>query len=434
MSLDVLLVGPLTNLKSTWEKFLTEKVPWYSVHHDLDSYLAHQKAFVKAWGQRDHCILLLNPEQLTKKLIARLKRIKWDRFIWDEAQRTKNRTSAASRAAAQIARSAKRRLALTGTPIDKNPRDLWAILRWVEVGVFGDVWKTFEDEFLEKPKIDLKKKMGMVQRQRMMLAYQIAKRKSPIREDMMEEYVRRSSPHLMRISKEDAGIKPAKVKVIEFDLDPQEDKKYRRFEKNMFLRHAGHKIKAPLKIVQIGKLQQMTGGHIKDEDGEVHLVGTSKRRQLRRAIKKYSPDQPFVVFCKYVWEVHLIERMIRRMGYGRVAKLWGKVKDIKSDPRRTNMLLGFQRGEYDALVAQQRTGGVGVDLYFARRFFVYSMGHSFIDYDQMLSRGDFLEQTERARFFILAVRNSIDTDIYTAVKDKKSISDHFYDRLNHHRQ
>jgi hypothetical protein len=66
------------------------------------------------------------------------------------------------------------------------------------------------------------------------------------------------------------------------------------------------------------------------------------------------------------------------------------------------MLLGFQRGDLDWMVCQQKTGGVGVDLYRARwKFFVYSMGHSFIDYDQMMSRFDFLEQNDAADIYIL---------------------------------
>jgi superfamily II DNA or RNA helicase len=200
----------------------------------------------------------------------------------------------------------------------------------------------------------------------------------------------------------------------------------------MVVKVKGSVITTPLKITQIGKLQQLTGGHIKDEEGEVHRVGTSKRRRLRRLILKHTvADEPFVIFCKYVWEVHALERMMTRMGYARVAKLWGKVKDTKKDARRTNMLLAFQRGEIDVMICQQRTGGVGVDLYRARIFFVYSMGHSFIDYDQMLSRGDFLEQNEEASFFFLVARNSIDTDIARSVVKKKSITEMFYDRLQH---
>lgn len=426
---DVLLVGPKTNLKSTWAKFFREKLPHYHVCHSLKEYDQFKKDWKKQWGDTDYwVVLLLNPEQVTP-IRDKLKRRKWDRMVWDEAQRLKNRTSQSSRDAAMIARAAKRRLALTGTPMDLDPKDLWAIMRFVEVNALGDGWSDFEDHFLVKPTIDLKKKMGMVQRQKMMLAYQVAKRKAPMLEDRMEEYADLISPHVMRISKEDAGIDPARVHLIKFDLDPQEDRKYRQLEKHMLVRVKGKAIKTPLKITQIGKLQQITGGHIKDEEGEVHRVGTTKRRQLRRAIRKHAAGQPFVVFCKFVWEVHMIARFLERMGLGPGAKLWGKVKDVKRDPRRTNMLLNFQKGKYAWMVCQQKTGGVGVDLYYARKFFVYSMGHSYIDYDQMLSRGDFLEQNESADFFLLVVRQSIDTDIVDSVDKKKSITELFYDRL-----
>lgn len=394
------------------------------MHRDLDSYLdAREKA-----GRDDHLILLLNPEQVTP-ILKKLRRIHWDRVVWDEAQRLKNRTSRSSRDAALLAKNAARRLALTGTPMDLDPKDLWAILRFAEVSIFGDRWKDFEDEFLEEPKIDLSKPMRMIERQKKMLAYQIAKRKAPVRKDMLDEFARRCDKQVMRISKEDAGIEPAIVKVIKFDLDPQENKKYRQLEKHMVVKHNGVTVKTPLKITQIGKLQQITGGYIKDEEGEVHCIGTTKRRRLRSAIRQHVHEEPFVVFCKYVWEVHMIARVLRRMGYPRVAELWGKVKDLKRNKRRTRMLLNFQQGKYDAMVCQQRTGGVGIDLYRARKFFVYSMGHSFIDYDQMLSRGDFLEQATQAEFFLLVVRLSIDTDIVAAVKQKKSITEQFYGRL-----
>lgn len=428
VSLDVLLVGPLTNLQSTWGKFLSERLPWYSVHRDLESYDAHRKKYPDK-----HRILLLNPEQVTP-IRDKLRRRKWDRFIWDEAQRLKNRTSQSSRDAYHIAKSAKRRLALTGTPMDIDPKDLWAIMRFVDVNVLGDGWGDFEDHFLVKPSIDLSKKMGVIQRQKMMLAYQIAKRKAPMRDDRVDEFAELVSPHVMRISKKDAGITPAKIHKIKFKLDPQEDRRYRKLERDMVVKVKGTVVKTPLKITQIGKLQQITGGYIKDEEGEVHWIGTTKRRMLRKLIREkidgaFGVLEPFVVFCKYTHEVHMIARVLERMDLGPGAKLWGKVKDLKRDKRRTNMLLGFQRGEFNWMVCQQRTGGVGVDLYRARKFFVYSMGHSYIDFDQMLSRGDFIEQTEPADFFLLMVQKSIDTDIVVSVERKKSITETFYDRL-----
>lgn len=429
---DVLLVGPLTNLESTWGKFLAEKLPWYSVHRSLESYLEHKKVWKKQWDDTPHWnILLLNYEALTPQL-KKIRRLKWDRIVYDEAQRLKNRASRSSRDAALLANSAKRRLVLTGTPIDKNPRDLWAVMRFIAPWVFGTNWGNFAKEFLAEPELDREKmKKGVIARQKEMMRYQIAKGKAPLREDRLQDYADMSSPHMMRISKEDAGIQRANVHKVLFDLDDAEGVKYRKLEKTMVVKHGRTVIKTPLKITQIGKLQQITGGHIKDEDGEVHRLGTTKRRLLRKYIRRYARQgKPFVVFCKYVFEVHALARMIERMGYGPGAKLWGKVKDLKKDKRRTNMLLAFQRGEYAWMVCQQRTGGVGVDLYRSRLFFVYSMGHSYIDYDQMLSRGDFLEQNEPANFFLFLARLTIDTDIASSVEDKKSITEAFYDRLD----
>lgn len=425
ISLDVLLIGPLTNLESTWLKFISEKLPHYTVLRSIEEYKAHRKKI-----KDDHVVLLLNYEAVTP-ILKQLRRITWDRCVIDEAQRLKNRSSRSSRDAGLLAGSCKRRLALTGTPMDLDCKDLWAIMRFVQPDVFGDVWKDFAKDYLVEPHLDLKKK-GVIAKQKEMLRYQIAKRKAPMKEEMIPVFAEKCSPHVMRISKEDAGIEPARVHLVKFNLDPQEEKLYRNLERKMIVRVKGQVIKAPLKIVQIGKLQQITGGHIKDENGEIHRVGTTKRRKLRRLIQEHTEDEPFVVFCKYTHEVHMIARMLRRMGYGRVGELWGKVKDGKLDKKRTNLLLDFQQGRYDAMVCQQRTGGVGVDLYRARKFFVYSMGHSFIDWDQMVSRGDFLEQNEPADFYVLAVRWSIDTDIVVCHKKKRSISEQFYGRLKRH--
>lgn len=426
---DVLLVGPKTNLSSTWEKFFTEKLPQYTICRSIDEYRQFIKDWKAQWGDTPrHVVLLMNYEAVVP-ILGKLRRIKWDRIVYDEAQRLKNRNSRSSKDAHLLSGSATRRLALSGTPMDLSSKDLWAIMRFVEPKVFGTRWKDFEDHFIDKPIFDNTKR-GIIARRQEQMRFNIAKRKAPMRKDREDQFAELISPHVMRVSKEEAGIKAAEIIRRKFDLTGKQLKQYEKLERHMVIKHKGVVIRAPLKIVQMGKLQQITGGHIKDELGETHKIGDCKINELEDAIKHYTKKkEPFVVFCKYVWEVHLIAKLLRRMGYKRVAKLWGKVKDLKRDKRRTDMLLGFQLGEFQAMVCQQRTGGVGVDLYRARKFFVYSMGHSFIDFDQMLSRGDFLEQIEPATFIFLEARRTIDTDIHNSVRRKKSITELFYDRL-----
>jgi SNF2 family DNA or RNA helicase len=401
---------------------------YFSVCLNVEDYLRKRIEL----GPQVYIVLLLNKEAMNP-IRDILFKLHWDIVVWDEAQDIKDRTSRASKDAMMLARRIDFRLALTGTPMDLSERDLWAMMRFVNPDVFGDVWKDFELEYIEqvsdKFREKIQKTRNPILRQRLILAMQIAQRKAPLHKKGKKKFAKRISKWVMRISKEDAGIQGARINTLLFNLKGKQEKKYQRLEKHMVVKVNGEVVKAPLKIVQMGKLQQMTGGYLKDEDGRVHVVGRAKRNLLESAIEQYAPDEPFVIFCKFVWEVHALARLLHSMGFNKVAKLWGKVKDIKTDPRRTQMLLDFQTGKFDVMVCQQKTGGVGVDLFRARKAFVYSFGHSFIDWDQMLARLDFLEQNDAADFFLLLARNTIDIDLYQSVKEKKSITEVFYNRL-----
>jgi SNF2 family DNA or RNA helicase len=414
-------------------KFFQEKMGYFWACLDLDQYIEKRKEL----GPDAYIVLLLNREALPA-IMKQLRKLHWDIVVWDEVQDIKDRTSRASRDAMLLARSIDYRLALTGTPMDLSEKDLWAIMRFVNPEVFGDVWKDFEEEYIkdisEKYREKIKATRNATIRQRLILAMSIAKRKAPLHEEGKVKFAKRIRKWVMRISKEQAGITEARIKPLWFDMKGPQERKYRQLEKTMIVKHKGKVITAPLKIVQMGKLQQMTGGHIKDEDGEVHVVGKGKRKLLQHSVEEHAPDEPFVIFCKYVWEVHLLADVLRSMGFRKVAKLWGKVKDLRKSKPRTQMLLDFQSGKYDAMVCQQKTGGVGVDLFRARVAFVYSFGHSFIDWDQMISRLDFLEQKQPGTIFVLLARNSIDTDLYQSVKLKKSITETFYGRLGHNKK
>jgi SNF2 family DNA or RNA helicase len=375
-------------------------------------------------------VLLVNYEAVAS-IITKVLRIPWDRVVYDEAHRLKNRNSQASRAARRL-RNVPRRLALTGTPMDLSPRDLWAIMRFVNHRVFGEHWKTFEEYYIEQPNIDPKKAKGAIARKKAFLQLMVAKRKAPMRKDRIDEFAKLLASHVMRISKEEAGIEPAKVTKFGFEMKGRQERLYRQLEKSMVAKWKDITVKTPLKITQMAKLQQITGGFMIDEERETHRVGKGKLELLRKLVAFHIDDEPFVVFCKYRREIEDIERMLREMGYRRIAKLWGKVKDTKTKKIRTEMLLNFQRGKYDVMIAQQKTGGVGVDLFHARKAFVYSMGHSFIDYDQMMSRLDFMGQDEQGEFFLLYAKQSIDEDIIKAVLLKTSVANVTFDRLKQH--
>lgn len=406
-----IIVGLKTNLRSTWEKFLTEHLPLYTLFFDWPSYRDHQKAWLKKHGEYDFCILLIHYEALGK-VVDKIKKFPFDQAIYDEVHKNKARNSANSRYARRL-RHIPFRIGLSGTPMDKQPNDMWAVLRFIDHRILGLQWKDFQ-AFFTKPG----GYMGY---------------KDIFRKERHEVYIRRIRPFVYRVTKQEAGIEPAIVKYVPVEMGPKQQRAYDELEDSMILELSDDELLVTLlKIVQNGKLQQITGGKVKDEDGNLHRVGNAKEKKLRELFER-GYDLPLVIFCKYTHEVEMCRKVALEY-YDRVETLTGKVKDKlykrkASNLARTSLLKRFQAGEIDVLVAQQKTGGVGVDMYRARTAIVYSCNHSFIDFDQMISRLDFMGQTVPAKFLVLYVPNTIDSDIRQAIKLKTSVTQATLNRL-----
>ncbi|RMI27500.1 DEAD/DEAH box helicase, partial [Streptomyces triticirhizae] len=68
---------------------------------------------------------------------ARLAEVEWSLLVADEAQQVKNAFSATARQLRTIPAGA--RVALTGTPVENNLSELWAILDWATPGLLGSL-------------------------------------------------------------------------------------------------------------------------------------------------------------------------------------------------------------------------------------------------------------------------------------------------------
>lgn len=421
---EILIIGPKTNLTTTWETSINGLLVGYTVFFDLKAYEDHQRAFLKAWGIPDHCILLLNYEALPA-VVKRAKKRKWSLIVYDEIQRLKARSSRNARLAKTLVNSADHRIGLTGTPIDKTPVDLFSIMRFIDPSVLGGTWKEFDEEYLVPVKIDWSKAKGTMRKRQLMVALRIRRSKPKFKPGKLEQFYDRVAPHIMRVSQEDMGMERAIIHEVPVMMFGKQARAYRDLERDMVVRVGDKTIITPLKIVQRIKMQQLTGGFIYDKDKNLRVVGDAKARKLEVLLKKLKP--PLAIFCKFKPEIEMIEQLARDRSQ-KVALLWGKVKK-----ERTAILQAFQRGELDYIICQQRTGGVGVDLYHARRAIIYSMGHSWIDYSQMVARLTFLDQGEQAEFFLLYVPDTIDEDIMTAIEEKRSVSDITFERLKQRR-
>src|SRR5262249_18752064 len=121
----VLLVCP-TSVIGNWQKEAARFTPDLPVmvHHGIAR--AKGEAFKKE--AKKHAIVL-SSYSLPQRDIDILKAVEWSGVILDEAQNIKNPETKQSRAARSL--KADFRIALTGTPVENNVGDLWAIMEFL---------------------------------------------------------------------------------------------------------------------------------------------------------------------------------------------------------------------------------------------------------------------------------------------------------------
>jgi SNF2 family DNA or RNA helicase len=127
----VLLVCP-TSLISNWQKEAARFAPGLSVlvHHGVARHRA--QAFQREAARH---ALVIASYALLHRDAGILQKIDWKTVVLDEAQNIKNAGTKQWHAARAL--RASMRVALTGTPVENNVGDLWAIMEFLNPGLLG---------------------------------------------------------------------------------------------------------------------------------------------------------------------------------------------------------------------------------------------------------------------------------------------------------
>lgn len=413
-SFEGLLVVSLANLETTWLAFFEEHLPQLNVYSNFD-------AFKKGAAPK---LFLTHYEGLRKKgLIARIKRRPLVFIGYDESQRLKNRTTLDSRLSAKLRACGEYRVILTGTPMDENPAEMWAQFRFLREDVFGDKWSDFEDVYFE-PLTDKQQAMrdhldevspGTARWRMLMMQYGRSVGKRQFDMDMLDEFLDLAAPYSMRVTKEVLNLPPMRTHKVPLELEGEQRDLYETISSDLVARLGNSKITTPMRVTQLGRLHQICGGYVPDDDGNVHEVGRVKQDRVLRLARRIA--KPFVIFCKYRTEIQELVAELSDAGY-RVAEIHGGIKK----KLRPAIVRDFQRARYDVIVVQERTGGVGIDLFKATAVIIYSLTYSRIDFEQALARVHRRGQEFPVDVYLLFIAGTVDEDVFEAILAKDRIT------------
>lgn len=415
---SALLVVPLANIDTTWSKLLGEQLPHVLVARSWDEFKSVE-ARENDRRQRAPIILLLHYEGLPKALRFARKR-SWSLIVYDESQRLKGRATRQARDAHKLRHSSARKLILSGTPMDERPTDLWSQFKFVRPELLGERWKDFERDWLE-PIEDLTERYrpGTMAWQQALMVMAIKKRKRSIDPAKLSQFVKLLSGYSLRIKADDVLALPD-LELVHYPvkLRGRQRELYEELETHAVSKL--HNLSAPFKMTLLGKLHQICGGHVIDDDGETRNVGRAKLRAVLDIVRHNR--RPIVIFARYVEEVSAIRSALLPC---RVETLMGRTR--KRD--RASIVERFQRGLIDVLVCQIKVGGVGIDLFRSCVAIVYSCTYSHIDFDQAVKRLHRRGQRNKVQIFLTYAMGTVDELILRRVMSKNRVTANLLNQL-----
>lgn len=138
----VLIVAPLT-LLSNWRHEFAKFAPSLRVYVHQGDMRHVGSGFKKAAAEAD---VVVTSYALIVRDHREFAEVEWDGIVLDEAQAIKNPDTHAARAIRAL--GVRRRLALTGTPIENGVADIWSLEEFLNPGLLGDR-KSFADRFVK---------------------------------------------------------------------------------------------------------------------------------------------------------------------------------------------------------------------------------------------------------------------------------------------
>lgn len=395
----VLIIGPLSAI-DVWEKELKA--------HYSGSYRISKLEFSKKRRKLTKIpkansgvlhIVTINYSGI-EKLQGKLRRWKPDVVVCDECQSIKNRRSKQSRAARRIGDVARFRIGCSGTPMDGNPIHLWAQFRFIEPAVFGNAWADFEKIFVRRTGYGYTK-------------YVMRKKK-------LKLFRKRIEPHIYECDKSVLKLPPVHYIKCFVALSSSARELYNTLERDAIAQIAEEaQVVTPIVLTKLLRLRQVTGGFLPDEEGKLHAVDYSAAKKLARLLHRHQ-DEKIVVFCAFIAELLMAERLAQAMGR-RTVMLRGHMKVHEKLEARQQ----FQNAKDPIILnAQIRTGGIGInELKVSRVCIFYSTTYSWIDWDQALSRLHRRGQDREVLVYSILATDTIDVANYETIRQKGSMED-----------
>ncbi|MGW0881523.1 SNF2-related protein [Streptomyces sp. NPDC002671] len=328
----------------------------------------------------------------------RLGGVRWGLVVADEAQHMKNPYSATARALRSL--GARARVALTGTPVENNLTELWAILDWTTPGLLGRLG-AFRARYAQP-----------------------AEGGDPAAAERLTRLVR---PFLLRRRKSDPGIAPELPPKTETDhpveLTHEQTGLYEALVRETMERiaDAGDMARRGLIVQLLTGLKQICNHpaqFLKEDDPR--LVGRSGKLELLDELLDtiLAEGAGVLVFTQYVRMARLLERHLTARGVS--SQLLHGGTPVAA---RETMVQRFQDGEVPVFLLSLKAAGTGLNLTRAEHVVHYDRWWNPAVEAQATDRAYRIGQTKPVQVHRLIAEGTLEDRIAEMLERKRGLAE-----------
>lgn len=390
----VMVVCPLS-VTGVWVEEFKKHSP---VKHQCIIFDRYTKKFPKFKPGRLQ-VLIVNYD-ITWRRKKQLRRFKPDFAVADESHRIK-KASANRTWYMRSLNKTKYRSILSGTPAPKSYLDLYSQWAFLSPSTFGTNIDDYKLRYIVFGGYMKKQVKGYKHREELRRKVRgdasiVLKRKAL---DLPEQMYQR----------------------IPVFLEPAAMKKYQQMAHEFYLELRRGEVSDAKNVgVKILRLQQIAGGFIKSDEGNIHRMSTAKLRVCKELLDDLiEEEQKVIVFARFLREIRDVELLCQKKKVPHYV-LTGKVNRKRGAADK--MRKDFQRKPGPRVfIAQIQTGGLGITLHTAHQVIFYSVTYALDDWIQACDRVHRIGQNHKVTYRSLVAVGTVDNDIYAALRRKGNI-------------
>ena len=353
-------------------------------------------------------ILIMNVEALSTskgtEFAARFLNSHKTLMAIDESTTIKNSSAKRTKNILALSKYAKYRRIMTGSPVTKNPLDLYSQCEFLSPWLLNfQSFYAFRNRYAEMKTIHARGR-----------SIQVVHKFQNIGE--LSDKLKGFS---YRVLKEDCLDLPDKIYIKRnIALTSEQLKLYQQMKTMALAVLNGKQVTSVTVLTQLMRLHQITCGHFTADDGSTQLVKSNRITELMDVLEEV--EGKAIIWANYQHDItNIIKAIVEEYGEESIVDYYG----LTPQENRQENIQQFQNNpKCRFLIGTPQTGGYGITLTAANTVIYYSNGYDLEKRLQSEDRAHRIGQKKTVTYVDLICEDTVDEKIVKALRDKINIA------------